>query len=349
MLYAGLPGEDSIHDDAGGPKSKVQSPKGSGMSLSIELIEEASRFLAGRVRKTPLEEAPALSERAGAPVFLKLECLQKTGSFKIRGALFALSRLTDAEKKAGIATCSGGNHGKAVAYAARALSLVPTITVPSSVDEAKHRAMVALGANVIVSRFPGYDDTEVWAMEEAARAGRVWISAFDDDAIMAGNGGSLAAEVLEELPEARSFVMPVGGGGMAAGASFDAKTRRPDTLVVGCNHELSPALQLSLERGKAVTRLPAVATTAGGIEGGIGRKPFEILKTRIDRVALVSEADLFEAVRFVFDQHQYVIETSAAAGVAAVLTGRAGPLAGPAVVVLTGRNISRATFRRILG
>lgn len=313
------------------------------------LIEEATRFLAGRVRRTPLEESPALSERAGVPVYFKLECLQATGSFKIRGALFALCRLTETEKKAGIATCSGGNHGKAVAYAARALGLVPRITVPSSVDEAKHRAMVALGADVVVSRFPGYDDTEVWAMEEAARSGRVWVSAFDDDAIMAGNGGSLAAEILEDLPGARSFVMPVGGGGMAAGVAFYAKAKRSDTLIVGCNHELSPALELSRQRGEAVTRLPAVETTAGGIEGGIGRKPFEVLKTRLDHVALCSEDDLFAAVRFVFDEHQYVIETSAAAGVAAVLTGKAGSLAGPAVVVLTGRNISRATLRRILG
>ena len=316
--------------------------------LNLSLIEEASRFLAGRVRATPLEDSPALSQRAGALVYLKLENLQATGSFKIRGALFALSRLTADEKMAGIATCSGGNHGKAVAYAARAMGLVPTITVPSSVDEAKHLGMVALGAEVVVSRFAGYDDTELWAMEEAAKAGRVWVSAFDDDAIMAGNGGSLAAEILEKLPEARSFVMPVGGGGLAAGAAFYAKAKRPDTLVVGCNHELSPALALSLERGEAFTRLPAVATTAGGIEGGIGRKPFEVLRSRVDRVALVSEEELFEAVRFVFDHHQYVIETSAAAGVAALLTGKAGKLPGPVVVVLTGRNISRATLRRIL-
>jgi threonine dehydratase len=316
--------------------------------LTLSLIEEASRFLAGRVRRTPLEESPALSEWAGAPVYLKLECLQVTGSFKIRGALFALSRLTDAEKKAGIATCSGGSHGKGVAYAAKAMGLVPTITVPSSVDEAKHRAMVALGAKVIVSRFPGYDDTEVWAMEEAAKAGRVWVSAFDDDAIMAGNGGSLATEILEELPDARSFVLPVGGGGMAAGIAFYAKAKRPDTLIVGCNHELSPALQLSRERGEAVTRLPAVETTAGGIEGGIGKKPFDVLRSRVDRVALLSEAEIFEAVRWIFDAHQYVVEPSAAVAVAACLTGKAGALPGPAVVVLTGRNVSLVTLRRIL-
>src|SRR5262249_5432401 len=159
---------------------------------------EAGRFLSGRVRRTPLELSPGLSKAAGVPVHLKLENLQATGSFKIRGALFRLSRLSEAEKKAGIATCSGGNHGKAVAYAARAPGLTPWITVPSSVDEAKHRAMVALGAEVVVSRFPGYDDTEVWAQEEARQAGRVWVSAFDDEAIMAGNGGSLGEEILEE-------------------------------------------------------------------------------------------------------------------------------------------------------
>ena len=316
--------------------------------LTMELIEEASRYLAGRVRKTPLESSPPLSERLGAPAYLKLESQQETGSFKIRGALFRLSLLSEEEKRAGIATCSAGNHGKAVAHAAKALGLTPTIAVPSNVDESKYRAMVALGADVVRSRFAGYDDTEVWAMEEAARAGKVWISAFDDDAIMAGNGGSLAAEVLEDLPDARSFVMPVGGGGMAAGVALYAKEKRPGALMVGCNHELSPALALSLERGEAVTRLPAVETTAGGIEGGMGRKPFEILRSRMDRVALVSEVELFEAVRWVLDLHQYVIETSAAAGVAACLTGKTGKLESPAVVILTGRNVSLPTLRKIL-
>ena len=319
------------------------------MPLTLDLIQEASRFLSGRVRKTPLEASRALSERVGVPVHLKLECLQATGSFKIRGALFKLSRLTDAEKRAGIATCSAGNHGKAVAFAAKSLGLVPWIAVPSSVDTAKHKAMVALGAEVAVSKFPGYDDTETWAKEEAARAGKSWVSAFDDDAIMAGNGGSLAVEILDELPDARSFVTPVGGGGLAAGLALYAKSKRPETLIVGCNHELSPALELSLERGEAVTRLPAAETTAGGIEGGIGRLPFDILRTRVDRVALLSEEELFDAVRFVFDEHQYVIETSAAAGVAALLTGKTGNLLGPIVLVLTGRNISQATLRRVLG
>jgi threonine dehydratase len=236
-----------------------------------------------------------------------------------------------------------------VARAARSLGLVPTIFVPSSVDESKFRAMVELGAEVVRSEFAGYDDTEQWAMAEAARSGKVWISAFDDEAIMAGNGGSLALEILEELPEARGFVLPVGGGGMAAGLAFAVKERVRGATVVGCNHERSPALALSLERGRAVTRLPAAETAAGGIEGGIGARTFEVLRTRIDRVALVSEEEIFAGVRWMLEKHQHLIEPSAAAAVGACLSGKAGRFEGPVVVVISGRNVSVETLRRILG
>ncbi len=316
--------------------------------LTLSRIEEARAFLGGRVRRTPLEESPALSALLGVPAWLKLESLQVTGSFKIRGAAFRLSLLTEEEKRAGVATCSAGNHGKAVAYASRALGLVPTITVPASVDESKYRAIMELGADVIRSAFPGYDDTEEWAMREAERSGKVWISAFEDVAIMAGNGGTLALEILEDLPDARGFVLPVGGGGMSAGLAFTVKEKLSGATIVGCQHEASPALALSIERGRAVTRLPAVETAAGGIEGGIGRKTFEILRPRIDRVALVSEREIFEGVRWTLAEHQHLIEPSAAAAVAACLTGKAGEFDGPVVVVISGRNVSLETLRKIL-
>lgn len=316
--------------------------------LSFSLIDQARAFLAGRIRRTPLEESPALSKILGVPVWLKLESAQLTGSFKIRGALFRLSLLSEDEKLAGIATCSAGNHGKAVAYAARSLGLVPTITVPSRVDESKYRAMVELGAEVVRSEFAGYDETEQWALRQAARAGKVWISAFDDEAIMAGNGGTLGLEILEDAPQAREFVLPVGGGGMAAGLTYAVKDRFPGSRIVGCNHELSPALALSLERGHAVTRLPAAETSAGGIEGGIGAKTFVVLQSRIDRVALVSEEEIFQGVRWMLEKHQYLIEPSAAAAVAACLTGKSGKFDGPAVVVISGRNVSLPTLGRIL-
>jgi len=208
--------------------------------------------------------------------------------------------------------------------------------------------MVELGADVVRSDFPGYDDTEQWAIGEAERAGRVWISAFDDEAVMAGNGGTLALEILEDLPGARGFVLPVGGGGLSAGLAFAVKERVAGATIVGCNHELSPALALSLERGEAVTRLPAAETVAGGIEGGIGRRTFEVLRSRVSRVALVSEREIFEGVRWMLEKHQHLIEPSAAAAVAACLTGRAGTFDGPVVVVISGRNVSLETLRHIL-
>ena len=317
--------------------------------LSIDRIEKARAFLASHLRRTPVEESPELTERLGVPVWMKLEMLQVTGSFKVRGAFWKLSCLTEAERRAGVATCSAGNHGKGIAWASRRLGLTPTIYVPKSVDSAKHRAMLALGAEVIVSEFDGYDDTQAWALDEVRRSGKIFVSAYDDKDIMAGNGGTLAIEVLEDVPDSRAFVLPVGGGGLSAGFSFVVKERLPGATIVGCQLEASPGLKLSLKAGRAVTRLPAVETMAGGLEGGLGEKTFEVLRTRIDRVALVSEEEILQSTRWMLEAHQYLIEPSAAATIAACLSGTAGRFDSPVVVVLSGRNVSSETIRRILG
>lgn len=314
----------------------------------MALVLDARRALEGRIRETPIEASPALSEAANAPVFLKLESLQLTGSFKIRGAWFVLSRLSAEERRRGVVTCSAGNHGKAVAFVARELGVPVEIHVPRDVDQAKHQAMLALGARVIRSDFEGYDDTEALARAEATRSGRPFLTAFDDDRILAANGGTLAAEILEACPDARTFVLPVGGGGLSGGFAFYAKAQLPDSRIIGCQLAGSPALALSLERGQAVVSLPSFTTTAGGLEGGIGRTGFEVLKTRIDGVALLDEAEIFDAVRFMLERHQYLIEPSAAVTVAAILTGKAGRLASPTVAVISGRNVALPTIRRIL-
>ena len=314
----------------------------------MPLVLEARRTLASHIRRTPTEPSPALSEKAGVPVFLKLENLQLTGSFKIRGAFFVLSRLSGEERARGIVTCSAGNHGKAVAHVARELGIPAEIHVPRSVDESKYRAIVAMGARVVRSDRDGFDDTERIARAAAEASGRPFLTAFDSEEILAANGGTLAAETLEDRPEARAFLVPVGGAGLAGGFAFFAKTALPDAAIVGCQHALSPALALSLERGEAVLTLPPVATTAGGLEGGIGRTGFGYLKDRIAGVALLTEEEIFEAVRFMLDRHQYLVEPSAAVTVAAILTGKAGRLAGPAVAVLSGRNVALPTLRRIL-
>jgi threonine dehydratase len=317
------------------------------VSLTNSLIQEAIAFLTPRVRRTPLELSTPLSKIAGAPVWMKQEFLQITGSFKLRGAWFRMSLLSAEERTTGILTCSAGNHGKGIAYAAREMGVHATICVPSSVDESKYRGMIELGAEVRVSTFPGYDDTEDWALAEAAREGKPFLSAFDDYAVMAGNGGTLAHEILEELPDARTFVIPTGSGGLASGFAFYALGRHADARIVCCQHELSPGLQRSLERGEAVTRLPAVETSAGGIEGGLGRRPFEILATKVGAIAHLTEREIEEAFRWMLATHQYLIEPSSAVAVAAVLAGKVA-VSGPTVIVLTGKNVGMKVIERIL-
>jgi threonine dehydratase len=304
----------------------------------IELIREATEFLRGKIRRTPVEYSAALSDILGVPVWLKLESLQLTGSFKIRGAMFAISKL-DSD----VITWSAGNHGKAVAYVSRGA----TICVPRSVDHSKLDAMVRMGADVRVSEFDGYDETQDWAMEMAAREKKYFLSPFDDDAVMAANGGTVAMEVLEDAPDARAFVLPVGGGGLSAGFAVWAKHSLPDATIIGCQHVLSPALKMSLEAGEAVTRLPAVETMAGGVEGGIGARTFRVLQPFVDSVALVGESEILDGVRWMVHHHQYLIEPTAAVTIAACLSGKLR-ITQPTIVVISGRNVSSETVKKIL-
>ncbi|HSR69143.1 MAG TPA: pyridoxal-phosphate dependent enzyme [Acidobacteriota bacterium] len=320
----------------------------SGGALSDVLIEEAAEYLRRRIRRTPVEPSPALSEMVGAPVWLKLEFLQLTGSFKIRGAYFSLSKLNAVQKARGVVTCSAGNHGKAVAYACRQMGISARIYVPSTVDEAKYQGMLELEAEVVRTEHEGYDECDEYAQREAAEMGMTFLSPFDDWNVMAGNGGSLACEVLEQTPNARSFLLPVGGGGLAAGFARYLEEECPRAYLMACQLAASPALQLSLHRGQAVTRLPGAETVAGGLEGGLGRRTFSVLKERVDEVALIEEDDLGPAMQWMIDHHQYLIEPSAAVTLAAVLCGRIGLPAQPTVIVLSGRNVALPTLRGLL-
>lgn len=312
-----------------------------------QLIEQATQFLHGKIRRTPIEYSAELSKLFDHPIYLKLEFLQITGSFKIRGAFFYLSTLNEKERRSGVATCSAGNHGLGMAYAAQKLNIPCTVFVPKSVDQAKHDKLIKLGAKVVKSVFTGYDDTLVWATEKAAKLQLPMVSAFDDEKIMAGNGGTLAVEVLEELPEASHFILPMGGGGLAAGFSWHVKSKISKAWVTVCQLSECPALRLSLEQGKAVTYMPSIDTLAGGLEGGLGENCFEILKTRVDEVALIKEEELRSALSWLLKYHQYLIEPSAAVALASCLFGHIKPK-GPIVILLTGRNVSYSTIQQIV-
>lgn len=317
-------------------------------TLSTEMIYDASEYLKDQVRQTPCEYSIELSEKMGVPVYLKCEFMQLTGSFKVRGAAYRLSKLTEEEKKRGVVTCSAGNHGKAVAYIAKMMGIKATIYVPQSVDQAKLAGIRMYGAEVIVTACPGYDETELLAKEEAQKTNRVFITPYDEDQIMASNGGSLAVEILEQVPNALTILFPVGGGGLGAGLSYYVKEKNPKITLIGCQHRDSPALKESLEKGVAVTQLPPIDTLAGGIEGGIGKNCFFYLQSRIDGVSLVTEEELRTALIWMLDHHQYLVEPSACAPLAACLSGRLGKLQGPVVIVLTGRNVSLKSVKEIL-
>lgn len=318
------------------------------MNISLDLVHQASTYLTGKIRETPLEYSSALSNVLHTPVYLKLECLQLTGSFKVRGAFFRLAQLDVEERKRGVITCSAGNHGKALSYVGNELGVTVTVFVPKNVDDAKFRGMIELGAKVIRSDEIGYDETEKIAKETALKEKLPFISAFDDPYIMAGNGGTLAKEIFQQLPGVQTCIFPVGGGGLASGFCFYVKEKNRDILTVGCQHKDSSALALSLERSSAVTSLPGIDTVAGGIEGGIGQGCFEVLQSRIDQVALVSEEEIFKGFQWVLKHHQYLIEPSSAVTIAACLFHRLKKVRGPVVVVLTGRNVGFSTLQKLI-
>ena len=178
-----------------------------------EWIAKAVSFLKGKIFRTPIEFSPDLSKIVGSPTYFKMESLQKTGSFKVRGALFYLSTLAEEEKRRGVAACSAGNHGLGVAYAAKEGCVPCVVYIPKGTDAVKRKKIVEMGAQVIESEWIGYDETLAWAKAEAERAGQHLISAFDDERIIAANGGSIGVEILEEMPDVENIILPISGGG----------------------------------------------------------------------------------------------------------------------------------------
>ncbi len=316
--------------------------------MSLDLIYDASKFLQGKIRRTPLEFSPQLSGILDAPVYLKLESNQITGSFKARGALFRAAQLTPQERKSGIFTCTTGNHGLGVAYAASQANIATTIYVPSNIDAVKYQGMTKLGATVIKASTPGSEGLRAFALDQAAGTEAIYLPSFEDPHVMAANGGSIAVEVLEDLPEATNFILPVGGGGLSAGFSYYTKDKIPHCKMIGCQLQASPGLKLSLEKGEAITTLPATETIAAGIEGGIGEQCFEILKTRTDQVVLANEQDVINGVKWILDNHQYLIEPSAAIVIATILNGSIKKMTGSTVIVISGRNVGMKTIAQII-
>lgn len=315
------------------------------MSL-LDDVRDAARLLEPVVTRTPVEYSRALSEIAGTDVYLKCENLQRSGSFKVRGAYVRMARLSAAEQARGVVAASAGNHAQGVALAAAQLGIDAVVYMPIDAALPKIAATRQYGAEV---RLHGLtvDEALAAARAEAERTGAVLIHPFDHLDVVVGQG-TLALEIVEQVPEAATVLVPVGGGGLAAGIQAALAELRPDVRVIGVQAARAAAYPASLAAGAPVTAAE-LHTMADGIAVGTpGAVPFELLHRYDTEVRTVSEEDLSRALLLVAERAKLLVEPAGAAGVAAVMAGGAGAFAGPVVVLLSGGNIDPLVLLRVV-
>lgn len=306
----------------------------------------AARRIESYIRRTPLERCFVLEEEVGCgPVYLKLENQQRTRSFKLRGALNRVLALSKEERRRGIVTASSGNHGQGVAMAAALAGVKATVVVPEVTPAVKIREARRFGAEVI--RWGAdFDAAEEKAWSLVRELGGTFVHPCIDPEVMAGQG-TVGLEVLNELPDVATLVVPVGGGGLIGGIGVLVKAVRPDVRIVGVQAEASPALYESLRAGRLV-RCPVGETLAEGLAGNAYEKTFPLLCKVVDEMVLVSEAEIARAMAWLVLKAGQVVEGSGAVGVAALLFGKVSLAAGPTVCVLSGGNVDAATLRRVV-
>ncbi|MEK6303929.1 MAG: threonine/serine dehydratase [Acidobacteriota bacterium] len=315
------------------------------VEMTLKDIEQARTRIGVVARRTPLEHSRLLSSEHGREVLLKLECLQVAGSFKLRGAMSKLSRLTADQRARGVLTASAGNHGLGVAYCAEALGIEATIVVPESASRAKVEAIRRYPVTLI-ERGASYDDAERAARAMERESGAVFVSAYNDEDVIAGQG-TIGLELLEDAPELEAIIVPVGGGGLIAGVAIAAKAIKPSIKVYGVEPEASPTMTAALSAGRLI-QIEEDETIADGLAGNVEPDSitFPIVQALVDGIILVTEDAIRNAIVRVAREDHLMIEGSAAAGIAA--------LADPAIqsrsvaAIITGRNITLDLFERVI-
>jgi threonine dehydratase len=311
---------------------------------TLKDIYAARQRIAGFVRRTPLERSLWLSDLAGHDVYLKLECWQHTRSFKMRGAYNAISALDPAARARGLVTASAGNHGQAVALAARELGARATIFLPSNAPETKQSRIRSFGA-VLRADQATYDDAEVAAQHFARETGATFVHAFSDRAVVAGQG-TVGVEILEDLPQVRDVLVPVGGGGLIAGIGIALKSSTNDVRVIGLQSTETTAMHMAFAAGQAVDS-PITPTLADGLAGCTDEMAYQRAVRVVDELKLVDEAALPAAIRALY-HHDGIVAEGAASVVVAAIAERVVKVSGPAVLVISGGNIDAARFAGIL-
>ncbi|MGI8693780.1 MAG: threonine ammonia-lyase [Geodermatophilaceae bacterium] len=316
-----------------------------GLRVDVEEVLRARSVLAGIIRYTPLEHCRVLEERTGSPVYLKCENLQRTGSFKIRGAYVRISRLSAAERARGVVAASAGNHAQGVALAAGMLGARSTVFMPTRAPLPKIAATTSYGAEVILTG-DTIADAMIAAIEYAHRTGAIFIHPFDHPDIIAGQG-TVGLEILEQCPEVRTVLVCTGGGGLVSGMAAAIKGSRPDVRVVAVQAEGAASFPPSLAAGEPVA-LDVMATMADGIAVPTpGPVTFEHVRDLVDEVTTVSEEALSRALLLCLERAKLVVEPAGAAAVAAIME-EPKRFDGPIVAVLSGGNIDPLLLLRVM-
>ena len=312
-------------------------------------IETAARRLAGmragsagRVCRTPMLRSAWLSDRAKTDVWIKVESVQPGGSFKIRGALNALHALRGIT----VVTASAGNHGTAMAIAARELGCRLRVHLPATAPDAKRQGLLSHGAELVEAA--DYDQAEAAALADADQTGAPYISPYNHPDVIAG-AGTVALEMLEDEPALSAIVVPLGGGGLLAGAALVARGHGHPVRVIGAEAESSPVFTTALAAG-AITPVDVRETLADGLAGNLepASQTFELVRDLVDAVTLVAESSIETAMRNLVYRERLIAEGAGATAVAAILQGGLDLGGGPVGVMLTGRNVDMSVLKRVL-
>jgi threonine dehydratase len=315
--------------------------------ISLDDVERARRAIAPHIEKTPLLHSPALSEAAGCELWLKLECRQRTGSFKPRGAVNAISRLSKEQRERGIVTMSAGNAAQAIAFAARTAGVPVTVAMPQTAPQSKVDATRGYGAEIVFAP----DMTKLIALvgELRERSGAYFLHPYDDAAMIAGHG-TCGLEVLEDLPEADLFVVGVGGGGLISGIAVAVAARRPGARVIGVEPTGAAAMRRALDAGEPV-RLERISTIADGLAAPVaGTIPLEIVRRLVADVVVIDDDLIAEGMRFLAQRAKLVAEPAGAAATGALLAGKIPVRRGERVVsIVSGGNVDLERMAQIFG
>ena len=317
--------------------------------LSLKDVQAARETIAGIARHTPLIESFGLAQTLGGPLMMKLETLQPIGAFKIRGAANALSQLPKDALAKGVCAASTGNHGRAVAYAAKRLGARAVICLSELVPDVKVKAIEALGGEVC--RTGRNQDEAMIEVERLVREeGMTAVSPFDDAAVIAGQG-TIGLELLEDCPELAQLVVPLSGGGLIGGIALAAKAIKPEIRIVGVTMDRGAAMHESIQAGKPVEveEFPSLADSLGGGIGLENEYTFRLCRDLLDEVVLLSEQEIYRGMRALFMEEKIVTEGGGSVGAGAILAGHIKPMeSGPTAIVVSGHNVDMGLFLKIV-